>query len=138
MLLIHERVKFRAREAGRALGDDREVDIRSERLLARVDPQNLFAIATVGEIDGDAPVETAGAQERRVEDIGTIGRRHDDDFFGRFETVHLDENLIESLFALVVPAAYPAAAHAADRVYFIDKDDCRRRLFCKLKKVPYS
>ncbi len=40
-----------------------------------------------------------------------------------FETVHLDEHLVQRLLALVVPAAQAGAAVAADGVEFVDKDD---------------
>src|SRR2546426_935554 len=52
-----------------------------------------------------APVEATRAEQGRIEDIRTVGRRHQDDAFVRFEAVHLNQQLIQGLFALVVPAA---------------------------------
>src|SRR3546814_53053 len=49
-----------------------------------------------------------------------------------FEAVHLDEQLVQRLLALVVAVAEAGAAMAADRVDFVDEDDARRvalRLF---------
>ena len=48
------------------------------------------------------PVEAARAQQRRVEDLGPVGRRQDDDAFIAGEAVHLGEDLVEGLLALVV------------------------------------
>jgi len=42
------------------------------------------------------------------------------------------------LFALIVTASHARAAHAADRVDFIDEDDGRRRFLCHLEKVAHA
>ena len=70
-----------------------------------------------------AAVETAGAQQGRVEDIRAVGGRHHDDADVGVEAVHLHQYLVERLLALVMPAAQPGAALAADGVDFIDKDN---------------
>src|SRR4026209_1667919 len=43
-------------------------------------------------VEDDLAVETAGAQERRVEDVRPVGRGDDDDVRVRVEAVHLDED----------------------------------------------
>ena len=53
-------------------------------------------------VEDDLAVETAGPQERRVEHVGAVGGRDDDDVRVRVEAVHLDEDLVEGLLALVV------------------------------------
>src|SRR5215510_10650278 len=65
----------------------------------------------------------AGTQQRRVEHVGAVGCRDEDDAFIRLEAIHFDEQLIEGLFALVVPAAESCSTVSADRVNFIDEDD---------------
>src|SRR3546814_14460423 len=69
---------------------------------------------------------SARTEEGGVEHVGAVGRRDDDDAFVGFEAVHLDEQLVERLLALVVAVAEPGAAMAADRVDFVDEDDARR------------
>ncbi len=49
-----------------------------------------------------------------------------DHAFVRLEAVHLDQQLVERLFALIVPAAEAGAAVPADGVDFVDEDDARR------------
>ena len=83
----------------------------------------------------DGAVEAARAQERRVEDVGPVGRRHDDDPLVRVEAVHLDEDLVERLLALVVAAAEARAAPAPDRVDLVEEDDARRVLLRLLEEV---
>src|SRR3989338_4642938 len=66
---VHERVELGAREAGRALGDDRESNVRPKGLLPRMDLQNLFAVAPVGQVDGDPAVEASGAKQCWVKNV---------------------------------------------------------------------
>ena len=87
--------------------------------------ENLLAPLHVGRADGHLAIEAAGPQQRRVENVRTIGRRDDDDALVGREAVHLDEQLIERLLALFV-AERVAAAAAADRVELVDEDDARR------------
>ena len=76
----------------------------------------------------DLAVEAAGPQQRRIEHVGAVGRGDQDDAFVGLEAVHLDEQLVERLLALVVAAAEAGAAMAADRVDFVDEDDAGRVL----------
>ena len=80
----------------------------------------------------DLAIEAARTQQRRVEHVGTVGRRDNDDPLVRFEPVHLDQQLVERLFALVVTIAEAGTAMTTDRVDFVDEDDAGRaflRLF---------
>ena len=52
---------------------DVEVDILGHRNLLRVNLEDLFAATDIGAIDDDATIEAAGAQKRRVEDVGAVG-----------------------------------------------------------------
>ena len=53
----------------------------------------------------DLAVEAARAQQRRVEHVGPVGRGDDDDAFVGLEAVHLDQQLVQRLLALVVRVA---------------------------------
>ena len=84
-----------------------------------------MAAVQVGALDGDLPVEAARAQQRRVEDVGPVGRGDEDHAALDVEAVHLDEQLVERLLALVVAAAEAGAAVPADGVDLVDEDDGR-------------
>ena len=86
----------------------------------------------------DLPVEAAGAQQRRVQHVGPVGGGDQDDAFVGFEAVHLDQQLVEGLLALVVAAAEAGAAMAADRVDFVDEDDAGRVLLALLEHVAHA
>ena len=98
-----------------------------DRLAARVDLEDLVAAVEVGGVDLDLAVEAARAQQRRVEHVGPVGRGDQDDAAADVEAVHLDEQLVEGLLALVVAAAHAGAAVATDGVDLVDEDDGRRR-----------
>ena len=90
------------RGAGCGAGDDGEVVVRLHLDVVGVDLEDGLAAGEVGELDGDAAVKAAGAQERLVEGLGTVGRREDHDALVVVEAVHLGEELVQGLLALVV------------------------------------
>ena len=136
--LIQDVRQVRAREARRALGDLTQVDLRGQRLALRVDLEDGLAALQVGGLDSDLAVETARAQQRRVEDIGAVGRRDEDDVGTLVEAVHLDEELVQGLLALVVAAADTAATVATHGVNLVDEDNGRRVLLRALEQLTHA
>ena len=124
--LVDEVREVGAGEAGRLARDALDVDALVERLALGVDLEDLDAALHVGPVEDDLAVEPARAQQRRVEDVRAVGGGDDDHVGVRVEAVHLDEDLVEGLLALVVAAAEAGAALAADRVDLVDEDDARR------------
>ncbi len=109
-----------------------------ERNLAHVHAQDLLAATHVGQRHHDLAVEAARTQQRRVEHVRTVGGGDDDDAFAAFEPVHLDQQLVQSLFAFVMTAAEAGAAMTADRVDFIDEDDAGRVLLGLFEHVAHA
>src|SRR5207237_943859 len=81
-----------------------------QRHLLHMDFQDLHPALDIGQRHRHAAIETARAQQRGVEYVGTVGRRDDDDALVRVETVHLDQQLVRRLFALVAHVAEARAA----------------------------
>ncbi len=100
--------------------------------------QDALAPAHVGPRDHHAPVEAAGAQECWIEDVRTVGGGDQDDAFRAFETVHLHQELVQGLLALVVTAAEAGATMAAHRVDLVDEDDAGRALLALLEEVAHA
>ncbi len=100
--------------------------------------QDLLAADEIGVRNDDLTVEAAGPQQRRIEHVRPVGRGDDDDAFVLFEAVHLDEQLVERLFALVVAASETGATMTPDRVDFVDEDDARRILLRLLEHVAHA
>ena len=76
-----------------------------------------------------------GRSSAGIENVGTIRRGDENDAFVRLEAVHLHEQLIERLLALVVPAAETGAAMASHRVDLVDEDDARGVLLALLEQI---
>ena len=127
-----------AGEAGRASRDDVEVHALGPRLAPCVHPQDRLATLEVGAVHGDVAVEATRPQQRRVQDVGTVRRGHEDDRGALVEPVHLDEELVQGLLALVVPAAEPGAAMPADSVDLVDEHDRRGVLLRLLEQVAHA
>ena len=136
--LVEDVGQVGAGEAGRAAGDAQQVDVRRDRLAARVHLEDLVAAVEVGGVDADLAVEAARAQQRRVEHVGAVGRRDQDDAAAHVEAVHLDQQLVEGLLALVVAAAHAGAAVATDGVDLVDEDDGRGVLLGLLEQVAHA
>ena len=85
--------------------------------------QNLFPAAHIRVTYDYAPVKAPRTQQCRVKHVRTIGRRHENDAFIRFETVHFHQQLVQRLLALIVAAAQARAAMASYRVNFINEYD---------------
>ena len=112
-----------AGEAGGAARDGLHVDVGGQRHVLHVDAQDAFTTADVGIGHHDLTVEAARTQQGRVKHVGTVGRGDHDDRFRRVKAVHLDQQLVEGLFAFVVTTAQASATMAADGVDFVDEDD---------------
>ena len=84
------------------------------------------------------PVKSARTQYRRIQYIGAVRRRHDDDSFIDGEAVHLDQQLIERLLSLVMTAAQTRAAPPSDSVDLVDEYDAGRVLLGIGEKVSHT
>ena len=136
--LVDEVGEVGAGEAGRAARDHLGVDVGGERHLAHVHAQDLLAAEHVGVRHDDLAVEAAGTQQRGIEHVGPVGGGDDDDALVGLEAVHLDEQLVQRLLALVVAAAEAGAAMAADGVDLVDEDDAGRVLLGLVEHVAHA
>ena len=112
-----------AGESRRTAGDGHQVDVLGHRLALGVHLEDLVPALQVRAVDRDLAVEAAGAQQRGVEDVGPVGGRDQDDAALDVEAVHLDQQLVEGLLALVVAATHAGATVPADGVDLVDEHD---------------
>ena len=101
-------------------GNPLEAHVLAQRLVGRVDLQDLDAALPIWRRHEDLAVEAAGPKKRLVELLQQVRCGHDDDVVLGVEAVHLDEQLVERLIAL---AGHVGAALAADGVELVDEDD---------------
>ncbi|CDN45514.1 hypothetical protein BN871_HV_00060 [Paenibacillus sp. P22] len=132
---IKKVLEIGAGKARRPLRDDVQLDVLVERLVARVDFEDGLASFYIRAVDRDLTVEAAWTKQRGIQNVRTVGGGYDDDAFVGAEAVHLDEQLVERLLALVMSAPEACAPLASDSVDLVDEDDARRVLLGVLEQV---
>ena len=90
---------------GVARAKSKQVDIRPQLHLSAVYLQNFEPALHVRQRNVHLSIESAGPGERRVEHVDAVCACNDDDLIVGFEPVHLDEDGVQRLLTLVVPAA---------------------------------
>ena len=113
------------------------LDVAVERNLAHVDLEDLLPTPNVGQRHDDLAIEASRTKQSRIENVGTVGRGDDDDPFVALETVHLDEQLIEGLLALVMPSPEARTSVTPNRVNLVDEDDAWCMLLGLLEHVAH-
>ena len=72
--------------------------------------QNCDTTLQIGQLHWNAAIKTARTQQSRVKRLRTVGRRQNNDALGAVKAVHLGQQLIERLLALIVAAHARAVA----------------------------
>ena len=70
-----------------------------------MDFQDLLTTANIWQADHDLTVKAARTQQRRVQYVRTVGGGDNDNAFVAFETVHLNQHLVQGLLTLIVTTA---------------------------------
>ena len=137
---VHQVLEVGTGKSRRALRDGRNVYVLVQRNLSlfQVNFQNLFAALQVGQPDHDLPVETSRTQQSLVEHVGAVGGSNQDDAFVCGEAVHFHEQLVERLFAFVVPASEACATLATHGVNFVDEQNAGRVPLAGLEQVAHA
>ena len=100
--------------------------------------EDLAATVSIGTVDDDLTIEATGPEQRGIEDVGAVGGGDENDVVLHLEAVHLDEELVQGLLALVVPTAQAGAAVAADGVDLVHEDDAGTGLLGLLEEVAHA
>ena len=136
--LVHHVFQFGAGGVGHTLGHVAQIHIRRKGFALAMHLEDGHAAVQVGIVHRHLPVEAAGAQKRGVKDIPAVGGRHDNHAFVDGKAVHLHQQLVQRLLALVVTAAQPRAAVTAHRVYLVDKHNGGRGLLGLFKQIAHA
>ena len=100
--------------------------------------KDLFAAGHVRPVEDDSPVESTWSQERGIEDVGPVGGG-DDDYVGvGVKAIHLDQDLVEGLFSLVVGSTKSGAPVSAHGIDFVDEHDAGGVALGLIKEVTHS
>ncbi len=116
-------------------GERFDRDVLLHRLAAGVDIEDRAATLDVGAVEHHLAIEPARPKQGGIEHIGPVGGGNHDHVDAAVEPVHLDQELVEGLLALVVAAAEAGAALAADGIDLVDEDDAGRTLLGLLEEI---
>jgi len=136
--LVDHVCEIRPREPRGCRRQHVQIDLPPQRFSLCVNPQDLLPPIPIWPVDHDLPVEPPRAQERRIEDVRPVRGRDQDDVVLHLEPVHLHQQLVQRLLALVIAAAHARPAMATDRIDLVDEDDARTRLLRLLEQVADS
>ena len=89
--LIDEVLQVGARQPRRSPCDSVEIDLFGCGDIPGVHLQDTDASAHIGQTHYDTPVEATRTQQRRIKDIGSVRRSHEDDAVVGLEAVHLHQ-----------------------------------------------
>src|SRR5262249_39632909 len=127
-----------AGETGSATRNRLGIDVGGQRHLAHVHAQDLLAASHIRVRHHDLTIESAGAQQRRVEHVGSVGGSDQDNALVGLEAVHLDQQLVECLLALVVATAEAGAAVATYGIDLVDENNAGRILLGLIEHVAHA
>ena len=114
------------------------VDVLGNRHFAHMDVQDLFATTDIGQGHVHLTVKTTGAQQSGVQNVRAIGGCDHDHAKVGLETIHLDQHLVQSLFAFVITAAHTSTTLTAHSINFVNEDDARRILFGIFEHIAHA
>ena len=136
--LIQKVGQIRTGEAHRRAGNDLQADILLEGLVLAVNAEDLLASLYIRIAYGDLPIKATGTKQCRIQNVGAVGGRHNDDAVVGAEAIHFHQKLVQGLLAFIVTAAQTGTSLAAYRVDLIDEDDSGRGFFRILKQIAHT
>ena len=136
--LVEQVRQIGAGKANGHLGELLKLHVLVHRLVLGMHAQDLLAALHIRTVDRNLTVKTTGTQQCRIQNIGSVGRSDQDDRLALLKTVHLDQQLVERLLALVVTAAQASSALTSHGIDLIDEDDRRRLRLGLLKEVAHA
>src|SRR5258707_3350679 len=97
--------------------------------------ENLLASTNVRKRHYNAAVKASRTQQRGIQHIRTVRGSNQNYAFVRFKAIHLDQQLVQRLFALIVSAAESGSAMTAYCINFVNEDDAWGIFLALLKQV---
>ena len=100
--------------------------------------QNLLAATDIRQRHHHLAVETARALQSGIQYIRTVGSGNYNHGLIALETIHLHQQLVQGLLALVVTAAQTGTTLTTDRINLINKDDARCVFLGLLEHIAHT
>ena len=132
---VDEVGKIGAREARCHRSDLVDIEVGGWLDLAHVHLENRGAARLLRSVQRHLSVEASRTCQGRVQDLGAVGGRQQDNADARVKAVEFSQELVQRLLLLVVAAETTSGARAPKAVQLIDEDDARLCLACLLEEV---
>ncbi len=116
-------------------GEDFKINIGGHLGFLGIYRQDFLSSADIRHRHNHLAVKTTGTQQGGVKDIGSVGCRDDDNTVVGLKAIHLDEQLVQCLLALIVTAAEACATVSTNGIDLVDKDNAGRTFFALGKHV---
>ena len=113
-------------------------NILTHGLTLAVYLQNFGTTFDIGTVHHDLTVEAAGTQQRRVQNIRTVGSSNHNDALISAKAIHLYQQLVQGLLALVMATAKTSATLTTYSIDFIDEHNTGSALFRLVKQVAHA
>ena len=136
--LIHQILQVCPGKSRRRAGHRAKIHVIRQGLLSGMYLENLQPASDIGAADMHLPVESSRSENRGVQNVDPVGRRHHDNALVLREPVHLHKKLVERLLSLIMAAAHAGASAAPDCVYLIDEDNAGLILLRFLEQVAHT
>ena len=103
-----------------------QIDVVFQSQIAGVHFKYPNASDKIRSIHQNLAVKSPGPQQRRIQNLGTIGRPHDNDSDLGVKTVHFAEQLIERVFPFIISTHIWALGSAfSDGIQLVDENNAR-------------
>jgi hypothetical protein len=123
-------------KAGRQRGHLLRIDIGCGFHFLQVNLEDIDPAFLVGAVNQDLAVKPPCPQQRRIENLGTVGCGQYDQPGARIEAIEFDQQLVQRLLLLVVASRERSnAARTTEGIYLVDENNGRRLLVRLLKQV---
>ncbi len=130
--------QIRTSESGGPTGNALQSEIAVELFVAGMHLKDRQTPLDVGSVNGDLTIETTRTHQRGVEHIWAVCGGENDDAAVALEAIHLREELVQGLLALVVTTTDTGATLATNGINFVDEDQAGAVLLGALKQIAHA
>mmetsp|Transcript_7810 Transcript_7810/g.11401 ORF Transcript_7810/g.11401 Transcript_7810/m.11401 type:complete len:204 (-) Transcript_7810:874-1485(-) len=121
--LIHKIFELSSTETRSSSCNSLKIDISLKGFATCVDTEDLCTALVVRKVNSDLTVESSWTKQRIIKNVHTIGGSNGNDTWISVETVHLNKNLIDSLFTFVVSSCKTSSTLTSYGINLINEDD---------------
>ena len=136
--LVEHIGQVRTRHTRGALSQRLQISVLGERLTLSMNLQDLLAAFQIRVSHRDLTVETPRTQQSLVQNIRAVGGSNKDDALAVAETIHLHQQLVQCLLALVMATAHTGATLTTHGVNLINENNAGAVFLRLLKQVTHS